>query len=111
VAKIVFTGEYYNSLECQFRAPGSYEVSEAKAKQLLTDFPDQFEVLEGTQKTPTTENPTKPLSKMNRAELEAVAGEIGLEVTDAMDTNKKLVAAIEVHQLAAIARRDNDKHD
>lgn len=33
----------------------------------------------------------------DRAQLEAVAAEIGLTVTDEMDTNKKLKEAIESH--------------
>jgi hypothetical protein len=52
---------------------------------------------EAPQEPETAPEDTKPalnLSKANRAQLEAVAGDMGLEVTDELDTNKKLAEAI-----------------
>ena len=35
----------YHSLELDCYQPGEYEVSKEKAKQLLNDFPEDFEVI------------------------------------------------------------------
>lgn len=96
-----------------FTEPGVYPVSDDTDRYLLADFPQWFEAIEDTKQnlaSPTPKQPdategvqnvddgkepTKPLSKMNKDELEAYASEIGLEVTDEMDTNKKLKEAIE----------------
>ncbi len=39
---IHFTGKTYHSTDYHFDELGSYEVDDAKAEQLLRDFPDQF---------------------------------------------------------------------
>lgn len=73
----------------------------ARIEQLTNQYGWQFENTEspqGAQKTSVPSETTKSLSKMNRAELEAVAADIGLEVTEDMDTNKKLKDAIEAQQ-------------
>jgi len=36
----------YHSLELDCFAPGEYEVGEEKARQLVTDFPEDFEIIE-----------------------------------------------------------------
>src|SRR5690349_15438782 len=96
--KLEFTGNHYHGGSYRFIEPGVYDVDEAKAEQLLADFPDQFAAAEGAQKAASEAQPTKSLAKMNRAELEAVAAEIGLDMTAEMDTNAKLKAAIEAHR-------------
>ena len=39
---IHFSGERYIAPGLDFEYPGDYEVTEAKAAQLLADFPDRF---------------------------------------------------------------------
>lgn len=99
--KIQFTGTHYHGGNYRFTELGEYEVDEAKAMQLLADFPDQFKATESTQKNSKTSSDTLNLSKANREQLEAVAGDIGFTVTADMDTNAKLKAAIEAHQKEA----------
>ncbi len=99
--QIEFTGTHYCGGAYRFTEPGIYEVDEAKATQLLVDFPDRFRVVEISQNGSQQPSDTPNLSKANRAQLEAVAAQIGLEATDQMDTNKKLKEAIEVHQETA----------
>jgi hypothetical protein len=100
MARLRYTGNFYFDGHYRFTQPGDYEVDEAKAQQLLADFPDQFAAVEGTQKDSNGNAPVKSLSKMNRAELEAVAADIGLAVTEDLDTNQKLKEAIENKQTA-----------
>lgn len=92
---VTFSGTYYNDTRHRFTRPGDYDVDDAKAKQLLADFPDQFAVAEGTQNDSGATDSTPNLSKMNRAQLEAVASDMGVEVTKEHDTNKKLQEAIQ----------------
>jgi hypothetical protein len=100
MARLIYSGNFYFDGHYRFTQPGEYEVDEAKAQQLLADFPDQFAAVEGTQNQSEGARPTKSLSKMNRAELEAVAADIGLAVTEDLDTNQKLKEAIETRRTA-----------
>ncbi len=69
-----------------------------RIEQLTTQYGWQFECLESPQQAEEAPKATKSISKMNRAELEALANEVGLAVTDELDTNKKLQKAIEAQQ-------------
>ena len=95
--KLEFTGSFYNGDGYRFTEPGQYDVTDAKAKQLLSDFPDRFAAVEGTQKQQNDSSEGKSLSKMNKDELHAYAGEIGATVDEDM-TNRQLQEAIKAHQ-------------
>jgi len=41
----------YHSLELDCHQPGEYEVSEEKARQLLSDFPEDFEAIESVERS------------------------------------------------------------
>jgi len=96
--KLQFSGTHYHGGNYRFTEPGEYEVDEAKATQLLADYPDQFTAPEGTQSESKQTESTPNLSKATRAQLEALASEVGLAVSDDLDTNKKLKDAIEAEQ-------------
>jgi len=72
----------------------TYEVEVDEPEALADAEPGEIEVVE-------TDETSKPVSRMNRGELEALATEIGLEVTDEHKTNKDLQEAIKAHQEAA----------
>jgi len=44
--KLHFSGSHYSCVAFTLTQPGEVEVSEEKAKQLLTDFPDVFSKIE-----------------------------------------------------------------
>jgi hypothetical protein len=98
--RLSYSGDFYFDGYYRFTEPGEYEVDDTKAQQLLADFPDQFKAMEGGQDPVDGQSPTKSLSKMNRAELEAVAGEVGVE-TSANQTNAELTEAIKAKQATA----------
>lgn len=112
MSKIHFTGTHYRAPDYYFQAPGDYEVTDDKAKQLLQDFPDQFST------TSASEAPaaTKPLVKtsqpvpvqqpapsdqpnfrdMKRAELNAYAKSHGVGNAEQLPNIDAVIAAIEV---------------
>lgn len=96
--KLTFIGNEYTGVGYRFDKPGEYEVDEAKAEQLLRDFPDQFASVDGDQKSEPEPKPVN-LSKMNRENLETHARSIGMtQDLSTYDTNKALIQAIENHQ-------------
>lgn len=109
LTKIYFKGGLYigNGLVC--REPGEYETTEDFAAFLLENHADQFEPArsaseetnepEGPQNASDDSQPTKALSKLNKDELLALAGQFGLEVTKDM-TNDQLKDAIKAKQEA-----------
>ena len=96
MAKIEFTGRTHVVPGRAFHRPGVYEVSDELAKKLTSDEPKVFKAVENKQEE-TDQKPEKPVSKMNKDELVAYAGEIGVEVNDEM-TNDELKEAIKAHQ-------------
>src|SRR5215203_2027139 len=93
-----YSGNFYTDGNYRFTEPGIYEVDDAKAEQLLQDFPHQFTAVEGAQNDQNPSSPTSNLSKANSDQLKSFAAEIGLEITSEMDTNDKLRKAIKAHQ-------------
>ncbi len=107
MTKIHFTGRVYHGTGYHFPGPGTYEVDEAKAHQLLADFPDQFSTIEGKRsESPKTEsldqapdqNEVPMLKEMKRGELEAYAADQGIENPSEYPNKDELIAAIEAAQ-------------
>ncbi len=104
MTNIQFTGRVYHSTGYHFPGPGVYEVDEAKAQQLLADFPDQFSAVEGKRsESPKTESPDQApdqneepvLKEMKRGELEVYAADQGIENPSEYPNKDELIAAIE----------------
>ncbi len=102
--KIQFTGLVYHAPGYHFPAPGVYEVDEAKAQQILADFPDQFSTVEEempassktTEQGQTEQQNEQPnLKEMKRSELEAYAADQGVENPSEYPNKEELIAAIE----------------
>lgn len=83
------------SVEVQTDSPVSDEAA-ADTEEIETST--AANAPQAPESTPDNAKPAINLSKANRAQLEAVATDIGLEVTDEMNTNKSLKEAIEEHQ-------------
>ncbi len=109
MTNIQFTGRVYHSTGYHFPGPGIYEVEEAKAQQLLADFPDQFSTIESKapesskntdQDQTQDQNELPNLREMKRGELEAYAAEHGVEHPSEYPNKDELIAAIEAIQKA-----------
>ncbi len=107
MTKVHFTGRVYHSTGYHFPSPGVYEVDEAKAQQILTDFPDQFSAVEpeapetsktGGQDQTQDQNELPNLREMKRGELEAYAAEHGVEHPSEYPNKDELIVAIEAAQ-------------
>lgn len=108
---ITFSGRQWIGAGVVYRKPGTYSVSDTLAAYLVENHPDEFSINdqaaeatdepEATQEPQTEPEQAKSLSKMNRTELEAVAAQIGLTVTEEHKTNKDLAEAIKAKQEAA----------
>jgi hypothetical protein len=59
------------------------------------DFVLAEDLVGGDEPTTDGEDAVKPLSRQNRTELEATAAAEGVEVTEELDTNKKLAEAVQ----------------
>jgi len=119
---VYFSGTFYLGGGLLCREPGRYTTNDAFAQFLVTTYPRDFSLAEpedvqkesnhSTQvKTPETEQkPAEDMSKVskteetpapvslakaNRTQLEAMVADIGLDVTEELDTNAKLRQAIE----------------
>ena len=75
MATVHFTGTYYSGSDgmgsVTLRVPGHYQVSDAKAAQLLADYPQEFSlVLEGEEtqpeKAPSADEKSEKVAEVSR---------------------------------------------
>jgi len=102
---ILSTGKFYLGGGIVCRKPGRYTTRDEFAQFLVATEGHQFAIAkeqtekpQGTHSEPSDNSAPVRLSKMSRAQLEAVAAEIGLKVTDDIDSNAMIRHAIEAHQ-------------